>query len=216
MEIDLSKEALDDYLKEHNISDVNYFMVSERSTVSLICSLRECFERRIKETPNFGRLYGRPVYLVDNVEERRLMIVEVEKEIKVKQVIVMRKDLKMRRGKEIAQGGHAVMKAVMDLMSKEVLRCYSEDYASWSLKMKTDDPIYLWLNGIFTKIAVTCKSEDELMEIYNKAKDSGIICSLIKDAGKTEFGGVPTYTCCAIGPGWAEEVDKITGHLPLY
>ena len=40
-------------------------------------------------------------------------------------------------------------------------------------------------------------------------------CALITDAGKTEFHGVATKTCCAVGPAWAEDVDAITGALPL-
>jgi len=58
-------------------------------------------------------------------------------------------------------------------------------------------------------------SEEELIGIHETAKASGLICSLIQDAGLTEFGGVPTYTCCAIGPAWEEEVDAITRHLKL-
>jgi PTH2 family peptidyl-tRNA hydrolase len=38
---------------------------------------------------------------------------------------------------------------------------------------------------------------------------------LITDAGATEFHGVPTHTCCAVGPAWTDEVDAITGALPL-
>jgi PTH2 family peptidyl-tRNA hydrolase len=38
---------------------------------------------------------------------------------------------------------------------------------------------------------------------------------LIVDAGTTEFHGVPTKTCCAVGPAWADAVDAITGGLPL-
>ena len=48
-----------------------------------------------------------------------------------------------------------------------------------------------------------------------KVKNAGLLCSLIQDAGLTEFDGVPTYTCCAIGPNWDEDVNKITGHLKL-
>jgi PTH2 family peptidyl-tRNA hydrolase len=35
------------------------------------------------------------------------------------------------------------------------------------------------------------------------------------DAGLTEFNGVPTKTCIAIGPNWSDEIDEITGHLKL-
>lgn len=83
------------------------------------------------------------------------------------------------------------------------------------LLLPIDSPIKDWIEGIFTKICVSVDSEEELLEIYNKAKDSGLMCSLIQDVGLTEFGGVPTYTCCAIGPNWDTEIDPITSHLKL-
>lgn len=125
----------------------------------------------------------------------------------VKQVIVMRKDLKMRRGKEIAQGSHASLAVVLNEMRK--------DDKTFEFKVKKDSPWDKWLNGRFTKICVYCNSEQELLEIYQKAKDLKIPSVLITDAGLTEFNGVPTNTCVAIGPYWSEEINKITGHLPL-
>jgi PTH2 family peptidyl-tRNA hydrolase len=53
------------------------------------------------------------------------------------------------------------------------------------------------------------------MAIYEKALAAGLLAAMIVDAGLTEFGGVPTRTCCAIGPDWAEAVDAVTGELPL-
>jgi PTH2 family peptidyl-tRNA hydrolase len=58
-------------------------------------------------------------------------------------------------------------------------------------------------------------SEAELDAVVAKAREAGVPCALIVDAGKTEFHGVPTKTCCAVGPGWTDEVDPITGALPL-
>ena len=129
----------------------------------------------------------------------------------VKQVICVRKDLHMRQGKTAAQCSHASMKVILDLMLKT-------DYgkaSAWTLHMFPKDPIYQWLTGLFTKIVVYVNSEKELLEVYGQAKDSGILCALIEDSGKTEFGGKPTYTCCAIGPDESENIDKITGELPL-
>ena len=129
-----------------------------------------------------------------------------------KQVIVMRLDLKnsnghkVRTGKLIAQGAHASMKAVLDQM-------VSKD-GKMILDLK-DKALQSWIDGKFTKICVSVDSESELFEIVNKAQSAGLTCALITDAGLTEFGGVPTRTCCAIGPNWAEDVDKITGHLKL-
>jgi PTH2 family peptidyl-tRNA hydrolase len=123
-----------------------------------------------------------------------------------KQVIVMRKDLNMRKGKMVAQGAHASMKAILDWA------IYDNGIM---IDLPSDSPIENWLNGRFTKVCVSVDSEVELDEIYNKAKESGFICAMIVDAGLTEFNGVPTKTCCAIGPEWPEDIDKITGHLKL-
>jgi PTH2 family peptidyl-tRNA hydrolase len=67
----------------------------------------------------------------------------------------------------------------------------------------------------FVKICVGCDSEAELLELHEKAKAAGLPVGLIQDNGTTEFHGVPTYTCLAIGPAKSEEIDKITGHLTL-
>ena len=73
-----------------------------------------------------------------------------------------------------------------------------------------------WLNvDRSAKICVGVDSEQELIDIYNKAKAVGIICSLITDAGLTQFNGTPTKTVVAIGPDESEKIDKITGGLKL-
>jgi len=54
-----------------------------------------------------------------------------------------------------------------------------------------------------------------LLFIHSAAEIAGLPCSLIQDAGFTEFNGVPTYTAVAIGPAQATEIDKITGLLKL-
>lgn len=119
------------------------------------------------------------------------------------------KNEKIRTGKLIAQGAHASMKAVLDLMSdkneKMILHLGQPGYEA----MKD------WIEGRFTKVCLSVNSEKEMLELYQKAKEKGLICSLITDAGLTEFGGVPTKTCIAIGPNWSNEIDEITGHLSL-
>jgi PTH2 family peptidyl-tRNA hydrolase len=123
-----------------------------------------------------------------------------------KQVIVMRKDLNMRKGKMIAQGAHASMKVLLD-------RRQAGDDAAITIALTP--ALAQWLEGRFTKVCVYVRSEDELVAIYEQARGAGLLAAMIVDAGLTEFGGVPTRTCCAIGPDWAEAVDAITGALPL-
>jgi PTH2 family peptidyl-tRNA hydrolase len=119
----------------------------------------------------------------------------------MKQVILIRKDLKMRRGKEIAQGSHASMAFI--------LRNYVDEAAN-----KID--LTEWLKGGQTKICLQIHSEEELLELHKKALESGLEANYITDAGRTEFNGVPTKTCLAIGPNNSEYIDKITKHLKLY
>lgn len=89
-----------------------------------------------------------------------------------KQVIVMRKDLNMRKGKMVAQGAHASMAVLLDMMTR---------------------------------------SENKVL----KTTVRGEPCALIENSGLTEFHGVKTKTCCAIGPWWSYDIDLITGKLEL-
>jgi PTH2 family peptidyl-tRNA hydrolase len=115
-----------------------------------------------------------------------------------KQVIVLRKDLNMRKGKMVAQGAHASLGAILK-----------------DGKLKKNADIDAWLEGRFTKICVGVNSEAELLEVYNDAVRAGFNCCLITDAGLTEFDGVPTLTAVAVGPGIPKEIDRITGDLKL-
>ena len=124
-----------------------------------------------------------------------------------KQVIVMRKDLGMRKGKMIAQGAHASLKVLLDAGRL--------DATGAAFTMSLDPATAAWLSGRFTKVCVSVDSEAALEAIVERARAADIPCALIVDAGHTEFHGVPTRTCCAIGPAWADAVDAITGDLPL-
>jgi len=83
------------------------------------------------------------------------------------------------------------------------------------LKVSLTKNMAKWLEGSFTKICVSVNSEEELLQIYESASEQNIPCALITDNGQTEFDGVPTNTCCAIGPDDSEKIDKITGGLKL-
>lgn len=123
-----------------------------------------------------------------------------------KQVIVMRKDLNMRKGKMIAQGSHASLKVLLDRGGLT---------PDGGFAFTTTPAMAAWLGGRFKKVCVSVTSEAELDGIAERARAAGLPCAVIVDAGHTEFHGVPTKTCLAIGPAWADEVDAITGSLPL-
>ena len=122
-----------------------------------------------------------------------------------KQVIVLRKDLNMRKGKMVAQGAHASMGAILALARRD----------GDSLVIPLDARVEPWLTGRFKKICVSVNSEKEMLDLYERAKSAGLVCSLIQDAGLTEFGGVPTYTAIAVGPDAEERVNEFTAGLPL-
>ena len=128
----------------------------------------------------------------------------------MKQVIVIRKDLKMRRGKEIAQGAHASMKFISKRIQANL------DTTARSSQIEFSPEELAWFTGAFKKICLIVHSEEELLKIHQQALDAGLVSELVQDRGLTEFGGVPTYTCLGIGPDEPEKIDKITGHLKLY
>jgi PTH2 family peptidyl-tRNA hydrolase len=126
----------------------------------------------------------------------------------MKQVIVIRKDLNMRKGKMIAQGAHASMVAILN-------QKVHNEYDLPTLTIPMTPEMETWLSGKFTKIVVYVNSEEELTDLYCKAKEASILASIIRDEGLTEFKGIPTYTAVAIGPANSEAIDKITGDLKL-
>lgn len=115
----------------------------------------------------------------------------------IKQIIVMRRDLKMSRGKEISQGSHASM---LFLLRKKSLTKVEK----------------LWVESGMKKVCVRVDSEQELLDLNKMAKELQLECNLVKDSGKTEFGGISTLTCLALGPDYAHLVDRVTGKLKLY
>lgn len=125
------------------------------------------------------------------------MVKQRELEEEMKQVIVVRKDLKMSRGKACAQVAHASLGASEIAMEK------SESwYKAWKKRGQR-------------KVIVYVESEEELIEVYNQAKSEALPCFIVRDAGLTEL--LPgTLTAAAIGPAPESKVDKITGKLKLF
>ena len=108
-----------------------------------------------------------------------------------KQAIIVRKDLKMSKGKTAAQVAHASIGAWKN--ASERARDAWEDEGS-------------------KKVILKVEKLDELLEIKNRA--GSLPTKLIKDAGRTELSP-GTITCLAIGPATEEEIDEVTGELKL-
>jgi len=136
-----------------------------------------------------------------------------------KQMIVMRRDLKMRKGKIAAQAGHACLEAALAALAKEGRLgdiTFENGYITLTPSDKPETALSAWFQNGIAKICVYVDSKEALFEVDQKAKEAGIISVLICDAGFTEFHGEPTYTCLAFEPQLPEAVDPITGNLPLF
>ncbi|MEM2759421.1 MAG: peptidyl-tRNA hydrolase Pth2 [Nitrososphaerales archaeon] len=113
-----------------------------------------------------------------------------------KQVIVMRRDLKMGTGKIAVQAAHASVLGV-ERVKSERRRWFDEWYSSGQ-----------------AKIAVKVRSLEELMSVKKHAEDLDLPVAQVDDRGLTQLPP-GTTTCIAIGPAPAELIDKVTKDLKL-
>jgi PTH2 family peptidyl-tRNA hydrolase len=137
--------------------------------------------------------------------------------METKQVIVWRNELKVRKGKIAAQVAHASM-AFLTRDGQFLIDCTDGNHyfenQSWDL-CKHNEAIRDWLENSFKKVVVYVISEQELLDIHEKALKQGLISHLVEDNGATEFNGVKTRTCCAIGPAYCTKFVGLTDDLPL-
>ena len=171
-------------------------------------------KERMKET--FKDLFSKPKeptdwkVPVDNSED------------KPKMVIVMRKDLKVPKGKYCSQAAHAAVGAVIQALYKSRLEesdfKLDKDYHFYKVRKNAtaSSATKEWLAGEFTKITVAVDNLEALEEIEKKALDAALNVCKITDNGHTCFDGVPTVTCLAIGPCYSSQVDPITKDLKLF
>lgn len=113
----------------------------------------------------------------------------------IKQVIAVRTDLRMGRGKIAAQVGHACV------LAAETARISKPDWhAEW------------W--GSQEKVVVKVSGYEEIERIRREAAQMGLPFQVVSDAGHTQV--LPgTVTCVSVGPAPENMVDRITGDLPL-
>ncbi len=121
----------------------------------------------------------------------------------IKMVIVLRKDLNMRKGKMAAQASHAAQEALIDRSTGAQPR------------LKSSPEILLWLAADYKKVVVSVNSEAELLALSERARQLGLNHHLVKDLGHTEFHGVETFTALALGPAQADLIDSLSGDLSL-
>lgn len=112
----------------------------------------------------------------------------------LKQVILVRTDINMSKGKAAAQVAHAAVEATLNSNKKLISK---------------------WRETGMKKITLKVESNEELLKYKQLADNADIENALITDAGHTEL--TPgTQTCLAIGPDAEAKIDKITGNLKNY
>ncbi|KAG8451663.1 hypothetical protein GDO86_003743 [Hymenochirus boettgeri] len=114
-----------------------------------------------------------------------------------KMVLVVRNDLKMGKGKVAAQCSHAAVSSY-----KQLLKRNPELLKQWEY---CGQP----------KVVVKSPDEESLVDLLTHAKQLGLTVSLIQDAGRTQIAP-GSRTVLGIGPGSANLIDQVTGHLKLY
>jgi PTH2 family peptidyl-tRNA hydrolase len=116
--------------------------------------------------------------------------------VEIKQVIVVRKDLRMGIGKIASQVGHAAVLGVE--------------------RSRKHNKIWLrnWLNEGQPKIVVKVNSFEELLQVQSEAEKLMMPLVIVQDRGLTQIP-TGTVTCIGIGPAPSDIIDKVTSKLKL-
>lgn len=112
----------------------------------------------------------------------------------MKQVIAVRTDLGMSKGKLAGQVAHAAVKVSHQIENKNILDEWQEKGAP--------------------KIVVKVDSEEQIQSLAKKSENNNIPYTIISDLGHTELEP-DTTTTIGFGPADNEDLDKITGDLSL-
>ncbi len=125
-----------------------------------------------------------------------ILLCVMSESFRFKQVLVVRLDLDMGRGKAAVQCAHAAVSAA------EEARTHLHDW--WKL----------WMEEGQMKVALKVPDLDSVLELERKGRSKGIPVHLVRDRGLTQ---VPpgTITCLGLGPAPADLLDSLTGNLTL-
>ena len=115
---------------------------------------------------------------------------------KYKQVIAVRTDLGMSRGKMAVQVAHGSVSA-----AERARVTKQEEWRAWMREGQK-------------KVAVKVISEEEVLELRRQAITHSLPHAIIRDAGMTELSP-GTLTVIGIGPAKTQAVDAVTKDLKL-
>ena len=110
--------------------------------------------------------------------------------------VLVREDLKMSKGKVLAQVSHTIVDATVKAYTQSQL-------------------FFKWRADGEKIVILKVPNEKTLMYIMNIAERKGVNYGYTVDAGLTEV--LPgTKTVGFVGPNFEDKVDKLTGQLKLY
>lgn len=183
--------------------------------------LASCIQAVLAAVPDDAsdaKLYGHTLASIARVIQQDVLVrppaetgeaeeVEPETTPRVKQVLVIRRDLRMRRGKEIAQGAHASLGFLTRAFAEQ--RAGGTDPGSLSLRVGPE--VWSWLTARQAKVTLQAPDLETVLRVEAEARTRGVEVHLVTDLGLTEFAGRPTITALALGPDRADVIDAITG-----
>ncbi|XP_061224161.1 peptidyl-tRNA hydrolase 2, mitochondrial [Neopsephotus bourkii] len=114
-----------------------------------------------------------------------------------KMVLIVRNDLKMGKGKVAAQCSHAAVSAYRQVQRRNPKLLKQWEYCGQP------------------KVVLRAPDKETLIQLQADAEHLGLTVSLIQDAGRTQIAP-GSQTVLGIGPGPADVIDKVSGHLKLF
>jgi len=123
-----------------------------------------------------------------------------------KQVILIRRDLKLKR---------AAMVAMAAKISCEFLVDNNVSERGDTLKVNLTPQESDWMQGKSMRIILGVSSEEALKNILFKAEMAGLSSYSMTNSPKNKNDFDEEILCAAIGPDDPERIDEITGNLKL-
>ena len=121
----------------------------------------------------------------------------------VKQVIVIRKDLRLRKNKLVSLAIRATMQFILD---------NNESDRPDELQVKLSQQEVYWLKNSFDNDILVVNSQDALSDIILKAELNGInVYSIFEKSKKSDEG--PQLICAAFGPDEEDQISQVVGNL---
>lgn len=114
----------------------------------------------------------------------------------IKQVIIIRSDIVMGKGKTVAQGAHASLMSYFE--AERINKGMAKE----------------WIDSGEKKIVLKVSDEESLIKLYKAFEFKKIPCALVADAGLTQLPP-GTKTALGIGPWKSGDIDLFTSGLKL-